>query len=163
MSWWIYNESFWAMVALLVLWLEGGTYWTGHTSFSVPEWFVWRALTLIVLEDSTSGTFANLCCWVYWSWRVAFTFAWLRSGAILGSLWAWFALFWYWVQEFTLCGVTFYTIVRNLGISISAFQLLEIAPSPGWIFWIKCWLGNSFEYEKWSSDQLGNKIFHEFC
>lgn len=79
------NKSFWAVVTLLIFWLESGSSWAGNTLFTVPEWLVVWALAVVVEPLFSSRAFACVGDGVDGSWGAASTIAALAGGIVLGS------------------------------------------------------------------------------
>lgn len=136
MSDWIGLKTFRTMVTLFIFRFESCSWWAGDTCFSVPEWFVARALTFVVDKCSSSKTFTFFIYLVDLSWKIAITFTSLFCGIVFGTCWAASALFGNNIEIFSWGGITLHTIVINFIISCSTFELFVIIPSQWWISWV---------------------------
>lgn len=103
---WIHNETFWAVVTLMFLWVEVCSWRTGDASLTVPKGFVVWAFALVVDPNLSIR---------------AFTIAGFGGGVVFGSSGAFSALFGDGVKELAGGGITFDTVVGDFIVAIGTF------------------------------------------
>ncbi len=163
----ISDETFWAVVALLFIWIVFSSWWTCDAVFSVPKWQVaWaNALVRIFLVNHfnfvDSFAFTLVCDWVYWSWSLAFeTFASSSDSAVSVISWAWLALWINWIEE--IWSSTFDTVIPNFNESFGT-TWFDLEFIPAWICtWESSWalLSHSISKDCNKEDCFEGEVSH---
>lgn len=121
MGYWISNKSLWAVITLLIFGFKCSSRWASNTCFTIPERFIWWALTLIVKEYFSSRTLACFSRWIDASWGGTVTFAGLSGNTVFSAFRTSFTLLGNWIKELSCWWIAFDTICSNFIIAFTTF------------------------------------------